>query len=80
MKLSIARIATKVAELGMDLLGPEALRRRGLWQNRFLGAPAIHIAGGTDEVQKNVAAERVLGLPREPRADRDLPFDRIPRS
>lgn len=80
MKLSIARIATKVAELGMDLLGPEALRRRGSWQNRFLGAPAIHIAGGTDEIQKNVAAERVLGLPREPQSDRDVPFDQIPRS
>jgi alkylation response protein AidB-like acyl-CoA dehydrogenase len=80
MKLAIARIVTKVGELGMRLLGPEALARRGPWQNRFLGAPAIHIAGGTDEIQKTVAAERVLGLPREPRADRDVPFDQLPRS
>jgi alkylation response protein AidB-like acyl-CoA dehydrogenase len=79
MKLSIARIVSKVGDLGLDLLGPAALRRRGPWGNRFLGAPAIHIAGGTDEVQKNVAAERVLGLPREPRRDRDLPFDQLPR-
>jgi alkylation response protein AidB-like acyl-CoA dehydrogenase len=80
MKLSIARIVTKVCELGIRLLGPEALARRGPWQNRFLGAPAIHIAGGTDEIQKTLAAERVLGLPRESRADRDVPFDRLPRS
>ena len=79
MKLSIARIVTRVAELGMGLLGPSALRRRGPWQNRFLGAPAIHIAGGTDEIQKNLAAERVLGLPAEARADRGVPFDQLPR-
>jgi alkylation response protein AidB-like acyl-CoA dehydrogenase len=80
MKLAIARVVTKTAELGVDLLGPDGLARRGPWQNRFLGAPAIHIAGGTDEVQKNVAAERVLGLPREARSDRDVPFEDLPRS
>ena len=63
MKLALARILTKASELGLRLIGPEALAREGPWQNQFLGAPALHIAGGTDEVQKNVAAERVLGLP-----------------
>jgi alkylation response protein AidB-like acyl-CoA dehydrogenase len=71
---------SKVAELGLALMGPGALLRRGPWPNRFLGAPAIHIAGGTDEVQKNIAAERVLGLPREPLSDRDVPFDQLSRS
>jgi alkylation response protein AidB-like acyl-CoA dehydrogenase len=79
LKVLIARILTKTAELGVDLLGPGVLERRGRWQNQFLGAPSIHIAGGTDEIQKNVAAERVLGLPREPRSDRDIPFDQLPR-
>jgi alkylation response protein AidB-like acyl-CoA dehydrogenase len=79
MKLALARIVTKAAELGIDLLGPEALERRGPWQNQFLGAPALHIAGGTDEVQKNVAAERVLGLPREASNEKELPFDQLPR-
>jgi alkylation response protein AidB-like acyl-CoA dehydrogenase len=79
MKLALARILTKASELGLRLIGPEALARQGPWQNQFLGAPALHIAGGTDEVQKNVAAERVLGLPREPRRDRDVPFEELPR-
>jgi acyl-CoA dehydrogenase len=80
MKLALARIVSKAAEIGVDLLGPDGLRRRGTWQNQLLGAPALHIAGGTDEIQKNVAAERVLGLPSEPRSDRDLPFEELPRS
>ena len=80
MKLALGRILTLGAELGLRLAGPDALLRRGHWQHQFLTAPSMHIAGGTDEIQKNVVAERVLGLPREPRRDRDVPFDEIPRS
>jgi alkylation response protein AidB-like acyl-CoA dehydrogenase len=79
MKLALARIVSKAAELGIDLLGPDALERRGTWQNQFLGAPALHIAGGTDEIQKNVAAERVLGLPRAASNEKEVPFDQLPR-
>jgi len=74
MKLAIARVFTLATELGVALQGPHALERRGFWQKRWLGAPSMHIAGGTDEVQKNVAAERFLGLPRDPRPDADRPF------
>ncbi len=80
MKLALARLMTRANELAMQALGPEALLRPGYWQNEFLFAPAFHIAGGTSEVQKNVCAERVLGLPREDSRDRELPFDELPRS
>ncbi len=39
-----------------------------------LFAPAVSIYGGSDEIQKNIIGERVLGLPSEPRFDKDLPF------
>ena len=80
MKLALARMMTRAAELAMKAMGPAALSAEGFWQHEFLFAPAWHLAGGTDEVQKNVCAERVLGLPKEPRADRDVPFDQLPRS
>jgi alkylation response protein AidB-like acyl-CoA dehydrogenase len=80
MKLALGRILTKGADLGLRLAGADALRRHGVWQHQFLTAPSLHIAGGTDEIQKNLVAERVLGLPREPRHDRDVPFDRLPRT
>jgi len=80
MKLAIARILSKSADLGLRLLGPEALLRKGPWQNQWLFAPSMHIAGGTDEIQKNIAAERVLGLPREPLDPRSVPFEDLPRS
>jgi alkylation response protein AidB-like acyl-CoA dehydrogenase len=80
MKLALARVMTRAAEAAMKALGPRALLRRGFWQNEFLFAPAWHIAGGTDQVQKNVCAERVLGLPKDPHDPKDIPFDQLPRS
>jgi alkylation response protein AidB-like acyl-CoA dehydrogenase len=50
----------------------------GSWQRSFLGAPSIRIAGGSDEIQRNVMGERVLGLPAEPRVDKDRPFRELP--
>jgi alkylation response protein AidB-like acyl-CoA dehydrogenase len=76
MKLAVARILTRAADVALRALGPDALLRAGVWQHHFLEAPAFHIAGGTDEIQKNIAAERVLGLPREARSDRDVPFEK----
>jgi acyl-CoA dehydrogenase len=80
MKLALARVMTRAADTAMKAMGPAALSRRGFWQNEFLFAPAWHIAGGTDQVQKNVCAERVLGMPRDPHDTKDVPFDQLPRS
>jgi hypothetical protein len=44
------------------------------WNLFFLTSPSLSIRGGTDEIQRNIVAERVLGLPGEPRTDRDQPF------
>ncbi len=80
MKLAIARLMSEGADMGLRLLGPDALLRAGSWQNQFLFAPAMHVAGGTDEIQKNVAAERTLGLPKEERGDRETAFQDLPRN
>jgi acyl-CoA dehydrogenase len=80
MKLALGRILTLGGDLGLRVAGPAALHRNGPWQHQFLIAPSLHIAGGTDEIQKNVVAERVLGLPRDARTDRDVPFDALPKT
>ena len=49
----------------------------GFWQQQFLGQWSIRIGGGTDQVQRNVLGERVLGLPGEPRVDKDIPYRQI---
>jgi len=47
-------------------------------QESFLWAPGIRIAGGTDEILRNIISERVLGLPGDIRVDKDGPFDELP--
>ncbi len=62
-----------------QLLGPALTADTGewgtfAWNEHVLGAPGYRIAGGTDEIQRNIVGERVLGLPREPGEDRTLTF------
>ena len=71
------------ASLALDLLGPDGIAGGdgdGEWQTLFLTSPSISIRGGTDEIQRNIVGERVLGLPPEPRADVDVPFSELPRT
>ena len=49
------------------------------WTEHVLGAPGYRIAGGSDEIQRNIIGERVLGLPGEPRVDKSVPWSAVPR-
>ena len=79
MKLRGAAVFKAYAALATRILGADgALDPHGEWQTLFLTAPSISIRGGTDEIQRNIVGERVLGLAEEPRVDRALPFDQLP--
>ncbi len=50
---------------------------KAIFQSSFMWAPGLRIAGGTDEILKNIIAERVLGLPQDVRVDKDIAFDQM---
>jgi alkylation response protein AidB-like acyl-CoA dehydrogenase len=79
MKLRGTTIFRAYAETAMRILGPEGVASEGEWPTLFLTAPSMSIRGGTDEIQRTIVGERVLGLPGDVRVDRDVPFDHIPR-
>ena len=60
------------------LLDDSVAPDEALWQESYLASPGIRIAGGTDEVLRNIIAERVLGLPPEIRVDKHKPFREVP--
>jgi alkylation response protein AidB-like acyl-CoA dehydrogenase len=94
-KLKFAEVNMAIYELCVDLLGADALvdydyemRRAenlgltgppGSSRKMFLRARANSIEGGTSEIQRNILGERVLGLPGEPRVDKDIPWSKVPR-
>jgi acyl-CoA dehydrogenase len=80
-----APLAQQMASFAVELQGAfgavldeKVSLQEGLWQESYLGTPGIRIAGGTDEVLRNIIAERVLRLPPEIRVDKDKPFRDIP--
>lgn len=64
---------------GSMLFGADAAQD-SYWQLQFLGQWSSRLGGGTEQVQRNVIGERVLGLPGEPRLDKELPFRELPQS
>jgi len=80
MKLHISRQYGEGGDLYMSLLGTAGMTWLddapfdGFFQGLFLAQWAPRIGGGTDQIQRNIAGERVLGLPAEPRVDKDVPF------
>ncbi|MFA5565990.1 MAG: acyl-CoA dehydrogenase family protein [Acidimicrobiia bacterium] len=87
-EVSIAKLAAseqvrRVRDLSMAILGPygtligDDAPQDGVFQQITLSAHGSSIAGGTDEIQRNIIGERVLGLPKEPQVDRDVPFKEL---
>ena len=93
MKLTFARLAQELSGLEVELLGDDGLRyddwtlRRPSYVDftgrdagyRYLRAKGNSIEGGTSEILRNIIAERVLGLPSEPRVDKDAAWKDLPR-
>jgi alkylation response protein AidB-like acyl-CoA dehydrogenase len=83
-KLVGARVAQEMASFAMELEGTagaldgRSAAQNGEWQARYLAIPGLRIAGGTDEILRNIISERVLGLPPETRADKGIAFKDIP--
>ena len=60
--------------LGASLTADTGMWGTYAWNEHVLGAPGYRIAGGTDEIQRNIIGDRVLGLPRDISVDTKIPF------
>jgi acyl-CoA dehydrogenase len=85
MKLAYARYMKALTEAAIDLQRAHGMLASSdgpvgtNWARRFLHSPSLRIAGGSDQVQANIMGERALGLPSEPRDDKDVPFRELAR-
>jgi acyl-CoA dehydrogenase len=85
MKLAFARYMKALTEAAIGVQGAHGLLAGddvvddGMWLRRFLHSPSLRIAGGSDQVQANIMGERALGLPPEPRQDKEIAFRDLAR-
>jgi alkylation response protein AidB-like acyl-CoA dehydrogenase len=86
MKLAISQHVSLNGDLALAMEGAAGMLQGkdaladGLWQQQFLSQWGVKIGGGTDQIQRNVIGERVLGLPGEPRPDRGLAFNELAKN
>jgi alkylation response protein AidB-like acyl-CoA dehydrogenase len=78
-KLASTQLSVRLAEFVAGVLGAKLTADSGewgtyAWAQLVLGTPGMRIAGGSDEVMRNIVGERVLGLPKEPGIDTTSPF------
>jgi alkylation response protein AidB-like acyl-CoA dehydrogenase len=82
-KLFVSQHMSATGDLFMEIEGAagmlsgESAIDGGLWQTLFLNQWMSKLGGGTDNIQRNSLGEMVLGLPREPRTDKDVPFSSL---
>jgi alkylation response protein AidB-like acyl-CoA dehydrogenase len=85
-KIIAAKKMQDLGSFGMDLQDMGGIIRdrkispeEGAYTEQWLGAAGYRIAGGTDEILRNIVAERVLGMPQDIRVDKELPFNQAPK-
>lgn len=84
-KLALTNNLYDYANWAAEVLGPRITADSGEWgtfsySKLVTGVPGMRVAGGTDEVMRNIVAERVLGMPKDPGIDSKTPFRELPHN